>query len=250
MGFLLVIYITVNIVYGYPSYNSLNVGLVKRYHYASNQYLFNIHHFNPTVRYGSHGNEEYSVQQPYTDENTTVTTLNSINIISNDTITIYDTNSTTSSNTMKDLSSKLSHTGQSGLIAYGVLNCLYYTTMTAIVWVYQSKNIVTSSSASTVVAASSSSTLLTTISKTASQLGKIMIIVWAGSQITKALRIFLSIAIAPFIDKVIEYIVSIELFAIKTRKHAIYFILSSLWVVTLSFYSTLIFGTSMIQWLK
>jgi hypothetical protein len=147
---------------------------------------------------------------------------------------------------LKQLSLKLSQTGQSGLLAYGILNCLYYTSMTAIVWIYQSKSVIIPSASSS----SSSSILLFTsiIKKTILKLSKIILIVWAGSQITKVFRLFLSIALAPFIDNVIEYVLSkYEIFKITNRNHVIYFIITLLWLFTLSFYFILIFSSSFIE---
>jgi hypothetical protein len=150
---------------------------------------------------------------------------------------------------VEQLSLKLSQTGQSGLLAYGILNCLYYTSMTAIVWIYQSKSVIIPSASSS----SSSSMLLFTsiIKKTILKLSKIILIVWAGSQITKIFRLFLSIALAPFIDNLIEYILSkYEIFKIKNRNHVIYYIITLLWLFTLSFYFILIFSSSIIEWLN
>lgn len=165
---------------------------------------------------------------------------------------ITTTISSSSSSTMptrfsvKQLSLKLSQTGQSGLLAYGILNCLYYTSMTAIVWIYQSKSVI-------IPSVSSSSILLFTsiIKKTILKLSKIILIVWAGSQITKIFRLFLSIALAPFIDNIIEYILSkYDIFKIKNRNHVIYYIITLLWLFTLSFYFILIFSSSIIEWLN
>lgn len=156
-----------------------------------------------------------------------------------------NSSTTTTRFSVKQLSLKLSQTGQSGLLAYGILNCLYYTSMTAIVWIYQSKSVI--------IPSSSSSILLFTsiIKKTILKLSKIIIIVWAGSQITKIFRLFLSIALAPFIDNIIEYILSkYEIFKIKNRNHVIYFIITLLWLFTLSFYFILIFSSSIIEWLN
>ena len=148
---------------------------------------------------------------------------------------------------VKQLSLKLSQTGQSGLLSYGILNCLYYTSMTAIVWIYQSKSVIIPS-----VSSSSSMLLFTSIiKKTILKLSKIILIVWAGSQITKIFRLFLSIALAPFIDNIIEYILSKnEIFKIKNRNHVIYYIITLLWLFTLSFYFILIFSSSIIEWLN
>lgn len=157
---------------------------------------------------------------------------------------------------MKQLSLKLSQTGQSGLLAYGILNCLYYTSMTAIVWIYQSKSIIIPSSSllshssfSSLFSSSSSILLFTSIiKKTILKLSKIILIVWAGSQITKIFRLFLSIALAPFVDKIIEYILSkYEIFKITNRNHVIYCIITLLWLFTISFYFILIFSTSIIE---
>lgn len=169
-------------------------------------------------------------------------------------------NSNISSNTMiiptrfsiKQLSLKLSQTGQSGLLAYGILNCLYYTSMTAIVWIYQSKSIIIPSSLSSLSHSSLSLLLFTSIiKKTILKLSKIILIVWAGSQITKIFRLFLSIALAPFIDNIIEFILSkYEIFKIKKRNNVIYVIITLLWLFTLSFYLILIFSTSIIELLN
>lgn len=186
---------------------------------------------------------------------------NNSNITENNRTTISSSsNSNISSNTMiiptrfsiKQLSLKLSQTGQSGLLAYGILNCLYYTSMTAIVWIYQSKSIIIPSSLSSLSHSSLSLLLFTSIiKKTILKLSKIILIVWAGSQITKIFRLFLSIALAPFIDNIIEFILSkYEIFKIKNRKNVIFVIITLIWLFTLSFYLILIFSTSIIELLN
>jgi len=177
------------------------------------------------------------------------TTINSTSSCSNNISSIMITPYRFS---IKQLSLKLSQTGQSGLLAYGILNCLYYTSMTAIVWIYQSKSIIIPSSLSSLSHSSLSLLLFTSIiRKTILKLSKIILIVWAGSQITKIFRLFLSIALAPFIDNIIEFILSkYEIFKIKNRNNVIYVIITLLWLFTLSFYLILIFSTSIIELLN
>jgi hypothetical protein len=130
------------------------------------------------------------------------------------------------------LTAQLTAAGRGGLLAYGVLNTLYYTTVTAITWYLTgSKNIpVTSTSYTSVVR----STLV--------RLGKVMGVVWTGSQVTKPLRLSGAIVSAPFTDKLIGKFQ--KQFNIESYGKAYSMLLASVLVVAITFYATLILGTA------
>jgi len=97
------------------------------------------------------------------------------------------------------LKDRLSAAGRGALLSYGVLNFLYYVTLTTVAWTFSSAGRAEAVS----VAALSPSTLTRRISVAAVRLGKVMGIVWAGSQITKPFRITGSVIMAPFADKLL-----------------------------------------------
>ena len=87
------------------------------------------------------------------------------------------------------LKQKLQNAGRGGLVAYGFLNAAYYCTVTFITYMYYLKD--------DALRVPSHLGFGEKLSIAASLMGKIIAIVWAGSQVTKALRITAAIALAP-----------------------------------------------------
>jgi hypothetical protein len=132
------------------------------------------------------------------------------------------------------LQQRLQLAGQSGLVAYGILNCLYYLSLTAWVWNFYSAN-------NTVTAIQWKSwawklKYLYIMKK----LGKVSVTVWAGSQATKALRILGAISMAPTIDKVIDSLQ--RKLSFSSRGKTVSFLIASILGITILFYLSLILG--------
>jgi hypothetical protein len=148
---------------------------------------------------------------------------------------------------MISLQAQLASAGASGLIAYGVLNCLYYTLVTAVVWASMTvKSAASSSSAGAAATATATAATVTFKQKlqvNAAKLPKVMLVVWAGSQATKAFRIAGSVALAPvagtFIDRVRTRFG-------WTKGRTVTFISSMLLGGTFMFYAALILFSSVI----
>ena len=99
---------------------------------------------------------------------------------------------TTATATASSLKDRLSAAGRGGLLSYGILNFTYYVALTAFAWTFT-----TAGRAEAAAAAVASSRL-----KAATvRLGKVMAIVWAGSQITKPARITGAVLLAPVADR-------------------------------------------------
>lgn len=128
------------------------------------------------------------------------------------------------------LQSKLSSLGQAGILAYGSLNCLYYTLATAIVW-----TLTGSKAASSPVSIVSSSQRL---SVAVGRVGKVIAGVWLGSQATKILRLAGAVAIAPLLDKAIDYVH--QKFSLPSRGRAFGVIALGLWSIFFVFYGLLV----------
>jgi hypothetical protein len=99
-----------------------------------------------------------------------------------------------SQNTIKeDISTKdkLAKLGQSGLLAYGFLNFSYYSIATIIAWASLRDNFRT---------ALLTMSIADRYKASLTRLGKLMAVVWAGSQVTKAFRISGSVFLAPYAD--------------------------------------------------
>lgn len=100
--------------------------------------------------------------------------------------------------TLKD---RLTAAGRGALLAYGVLNFLYYVTLTAVAWKFSNAGRVEATAAAAAV--TSGSHFSRRVSVAAVRLGKVMGIVWAGSQITKPARLTGAIVSAPAADKLL-----------------------------------------------
>ena len=102
------------------------------------------------------------------------------------------TTTATATATASSLKDRLSAAGRGGLLSYGILNFTYYVALTAFAWTFT-----TAGRAEAAAAAVASSRL-----KAATvRLGKVMAIVWAGSQITKPARITGAVLLAPVADR-------------------------------------------------
>jgi hypothetical protein len=99
---------------------------------------------------------------------------------------------------LSDLKDKLTNTGASGLVAYGFLNCIYYTVATAIVWF-------TVSSKEAGAAVEMGTGYMTKLKGNMAKFPKIMLLVWAGSQTTKMFRISGSIFLAPWASSLLKW---------------------------------------------
>ena len=95
-----------------------------------------------------------------------------------------------------NLKNRLIETGKGGLLAYGVLNSIYYSLFTLIAF-FLNKN-------SDLLFVSPALPLKNKIALASSKMGKILGLVWAGSQVTKAFRISGSIVLAPFFQNILD----------------------------------------------
>ncbi|KAL0844534.1 hypothetical protein Bca101_017780 [Brassica carinata] len=84
----------------------------------------------------------------------------------------------------QELLRKLKRFGLSGILSYGLLNTVYYTTAFLLVWFY-------------VAPAPGKMGYLAA----AERFLKVMAMVWAGSQVTKLVRIGGAVALAPIVDR-------------------------------------------------
>ena len=137
---------------------------------------------------------------------------------------------------VQDLNKKLTAAGQSGLLAYGILNCMYYISVTTFAWYLTADDVAKGLGTLAVDV-----TLNKRISYTTARLGKVSIIVWAGSQVTKVFRLTGAVVMAPLADKVI--IAFQDRFSIKNKSTAFWILVGCILGTTLSFYLSLIFGT-------
>ncbi|XP_010505519.1 PREDICTED: uncharacterized protein LOC104782314 isoform X2 [Camelina sativa] len=99
---------------------------------------------------------------------------------------MLDKNGTSRSNPFvsEELLKKLKRYGLSGILSYGLLNTVYYSTAFLLVWFY-------------VAPAPGKMGYLAA----AERFLKVMAMVWAGSQVTKLIRIGGAVALAPIVDR-------------------------------------------------
>ena len=131
-------------------------------------------------------------------------------------------------NAVDTLKEKLTSAGTSGLLAYGILNFLYYSIVTAATWHF------TMSRYPIATGIVFSRRLQLTMAK----LGSVAGIVWAGSQVTKIFRISGAIVLAPIVDKFMIWWQT--KFKLKTRNDAFWAIISCMWATLILFYGSLI----------
>jgi hypothetical protein len=130
------------------------------------------------------------------------------------------------------LSKKLSSYGQSGLLSYGLLNLCYYTIAT--LFAVRVKPLVVTE-------------VLTTGESyryAVSYLSRLCAYVWAGSQVTKPMRLWGAVALAPISEKVIASFQ--EKLGLKTRRTAFWCVVALLWLGAALFYGGILF-TSYLQ---
>lgn len=130
---------------------------------------------------------------------------------------------------------KLTKLGQSGLLAYGFLNFSYYSLATIIAWASLRDNfrgtLMTMSVADRYKASSS-------------RMLKLMAVVWAGSQITKAFRLTGSVFLAPYADKALSSFQ--RRLNLPSRSIAFSILTSALLVMTFMVYGFMIAYTTFI----
>ena len=132
--------------------------------------------------------------------------------------------STGSKPSLKD---RLAKAGRGGLLAYGFLNAFYYCTVTLITFIFYFK--------SDMLKIPADITFLNRLSLATSKMSQVAAIVWAGSQVTKAVRIATAVALAPVADRLL----------IKVGDKKFGFICQCLLGFTSLFYFSLIFLTAL-----
>lgn len=140
--------------------------------------------------------------------------------------------STGSKYNFNKLKKKLSDTGQAGLLAYGSLNFLYYTISTIIAVRLTNFDISTKSF----------STKKDRIYYAALQLSKVSVVVWAGSQVTKGLRLILSVLLSPLAERGLRRVKNS--FSLQNENQAFWILVSGILVSSLTFYVCLILFAS------
>jgi len=107
---------------------------------------------------------------------------------------------------VKERSEQIKSWGLAGVISYGLLKTLYYSTAFLVCWYYA--DIPKGQGMSTTLEA----------------FLKVFAMVWAGSQVTKLARYAGAAAMAPFMDKALENIVT--RFSLKGKRDAFFAILA------------------------
>ena len=138
---------------------------------------------------------------------------------------------------LKDLKEKLAKSGRAGILAYGILNFMYYSIITAITWHFTISRLSISDFSQCISLTEKFQFLIT-------KLGSVMGIVWAGSQVTKVFRISGAIFLAPLCDILMAKCQSS--FNLKSRNQAFWIIFASLWITLLAIYFCLVLYASTI----
>jgi len=136
-------------------------------------------------------------------------------------------------NDVNALKNQLASAGKSGLVAYGLLNLLYYTTAAIASW-----KII-----STDLAVKGTITLSEKLRIASLNLMKLSGIVWAGSQVTKAFRLLGAIALAPAADKLLNSFQ--KKFRLVSKDQAFWIVTSLILLSFFTFYGSLIVFTAM-----
>ena len=140
-------------------------------------------------------------------------------------------------NRIQDLQEKLATSGRAGLLAYGILNCFYYITVTAITCYMTAKKYP--------FVINSGATLLERTRFVISRLGSVAGTVWVGSQITKIFRLSGAVICAPVVDNLM--MLCQKYFKLPSKNAAFWFIVALLWTSVILFYSSLVvYGTSVL----
>ena len=132
-------------------------------------------------------------------------------------------------NRLVALKDKLASTGRAGLLAYGILNFLYYSTVTAVTWrlLLLRSPVVEPGLA-----------FAQRVQATAAKLGSVAGIVWAGSQVTKVFRLSGAVVMAPAVDTLMSW--TQAKFRLSSRNAAFWAIIRALWGTLFVFYGGLI----------
>ena len=138
-------------------------------------------------------------------------------------------------NEIDSLKHRLSQAGTGGLVAYGFMNCVYYTITTTFVWFSLSREAITNAAAGL--------TFASKLRESASRLPKTMAVVWAGSQVTKLPRLAGSLIISPFATRLIE---KIERTFSISHKAAVALCSCTLLGITALFYVAIVFTSALI----
>lgn len=125
------------------------------------------------------------------------------------------------------LKMKLSKAGQAGLLSYGALNFLYYSSAT----------LLTIRFAKFEVSAVSKLILKQKLVSIASQLSKIVVMVWIGSQVTKIGRLVLAILLAPTAEIALN---TVQRRLSLSRNQTFWFLVSGILMGTMVFYVSII----------
>lgn len=136
----------------------------------------------------------------------------------------------------QSMNNKLASFGQSGLLAYGFLNFCYYTFTLLVAWFtindqYRKDFAILS--------------LGQRYKVTLSRFAKIVAVVWAGSQVTKAFRISGSVFLAPYFDKLILSFQ--KRFHLSSRNKAFSILASTFLLTTIGTYGCLVLLNVVIQ---
>ena len=100
----------------------------------------------------------------------------------------------------EELKDALKNAGASGLIAYGMLNCAYYTVVTAVVWFITSSKVAMETTVKT--------GFMMKLKENLIRFPKVMVLVWAGSQATKVFRLSGSLIMTPWTSSLLKKIES------------------------------------------
>lgn len=87
---------------------------------------------------------------------------------------------------------KLAAYGVAGVVAYGILNTLYYTCAFAFAWLYLQPNGPPATGQGWAAAAKAA--------------GAVMALTWAGSQVTKVARAGGAVALAPLVNRLLDWV--------------------------------------------
>ena len=138
-------------------------------------------------------------------------------------------------NRIQVLQEKLAASGRAGLLAYGILNCFYYISVTAITCYITLKKYP--------FVINRGATFLQRVQFVLSRLGSVAGTVWVGSQITKIFRLSGAVICAPVVDNLMMQCQ--KYFKLPSRNAAFWFIVAMLWATVILFYSSLVvYGTS------
>jgi hypothetical protein len=136
-------------------------------------------------------------------------------------------------NKLDELKKLLAKSGRSGLLAYGFLNCAYYTLATGIAWKFSLAKL----------RVAESITLFKRCEIVLSRLGSVLVMVWAGSQVTKVFRLSGAVALAPLADKMMTLVK--DKLKLSDENAAFWFSIRLLWLTFAGVYlSFLLIGTT------